>query len=434
MWYRYGDMTRFSSLLVFCSAPLFLGCDPGSGNVDFGGEGGSGGGSTVRPNPLLELPVDPPGTVEMVPPEAGELDPFEQNAALGRGMNLGNALDAPAEGAWGVTLRPYMFQVVAEAGFDSIRLPVSWSTHADEDAPYTIDPEFFERVDWAIAHALTRGLRVVLNIHHYNELYAEPEAHQPRFYALWEQLSEHYQNYPKELYFEVLNEPRSALEPLWNETLAEAFAIIRAKNPGRTVVIGGNEYNKWYTLADVVFPADDNTIATFHYYNPYCFTLQQPAGWDAGCTATPAQNWPVLYPETDADPEATEADQRARLENAMASAATWATSMNLPLYLGEFGVERGVDDPIRAEYIREVARAAERHGMSWAFWELASTMGAFSQSSLEWYPPILEALLPDDEGEPGIGGQGSGGADNGGAGESTAGVTGEGGSGGTGDA
>jgi len=407
-----SEMTRFFSLLVSCSWPLLLACDPGGGAVDSAGQGGSGGGSTVRPNPLLELPLEPPGTVEMVPPDAGELDPFEQNTALGRGMNLGNALDAPAEGDWGVRLRPYMFEVVAEAGFDSIRLPVSWSTHAELEAPYTIDPEFFDRVDWAIAHALTRGLRVVLNIHHYNELYSAPSEHQPRFYALWEQLSEHYQDYPKELYFEVLNEPRSALEPLWNDTLAEAFAIIRAKNPGRTVVVGGNEYNKWYTLADVVFPADQNTIATFHYYNPYCFTLQQPAGWDAGCTATPAQNWPVLYPETDADPEATEADQRARLENAMASAASWAASMNLPLYLGEFGVERGIEDPIRAEYIREVARAAERHGMSWAFWELASTMGAFSQSSLQWYPPILEALLPEGDPEPGSGGEGNGGSAN----------------------
>lgn len=32
-------------------------------------------------------------------------DPFAQNARLGRGMNLGNALEAPKEGDWGVTLK-----------------------------------------------------------------------------------------------------------------------------------------------------------------------------------------------------------------------------------------------------------------------------------------------------------------------------------------
>jgi endoglucanase len=29
------------------------------------------------------------------------LDPFEQNRSLGRGVNLGNALEAPSEGEWG---------------------------------------------------------------------------------------------------------------------------------------------------------------------------------------------------------------------------------------------------------------------------------------------------------------------------------------------
>ena len=31
-------------------------------------------------------------------------DPFSINSDLGRGINLGNALDAPNEGEWGVVL------------------------------------------------------------------------------------------------------------------------------------------------------------------------------------------------------------------------------------------------------------------------------------------------------------------------------------------
>jgi aryl-phospho-beta-D-glucosidase BglC (GH1 family) len=54
----------------------------------------------------------------------------EANRLLGRGINLGNALEAPQEGAWGVTLKSRYFRDIKNAGFNSVRIPISWSTHA----------------------------------------------------------------------------------------------------------------------------------------------------------------------------------------------------------------------------------------------------------------------------------------------------------------
>jgi hypothetical protein len=64
-------------------------------------------------------------------------DAFEQNVHLGRGVNLGNALEAPKEGEWGVTLREEYFHLIAEAGFDSVRIPIRWSAHAALTEPPT---------------------------------------------------------------------------------------------------------------------------------------------------------------------------------------------------------------------------------------------------------------------------------------------------------
>src|SRR5688572_7866012 len=45
-----------------------------------------------------------------------------------RGLNLGNGLDAPQEGAWGTTLSEKHFEMAASAGFDHVRLPVRFTT------------------------------------------------------------------------------------------------------------------------------------------------------------------------------------------------------------------------------------------------------------------------------------------------------------------
>src|SRR5438094_3837977 len=97
----------------------------------------------------------------------GEKDAFYFNRLLGRGINLGNALEAPKEGDWGVTLKAEYFKAIKEAGFQTVRLPVKWSAHAKAEAPYTIDAKFAERVDWAVDQALANKLNIVVNVHHY---------------------------------------------------------------------------------------------------------------------------------------------------------------------------------------------------------------------------------------------------------------------------
>src|SRR5262245_51928059 len=59
-------------------------------------------------------------------------DIFEANKRLGRGINLGNALEAPKEGEWGVKLKAEYFKTIKDAGFATVRLPVRWSNHADK--------------------------------------------------------------------------------------------------------------------------------------------------------------------------------------------------------------------------------------------------------------------------------------------------------------
>ena len=156
---------------------------------------------------------------------------------LRRGMNLGNALEAPSEGEWGVVLKKDYFRLIKEAGFDTVRIPIRWSGHAGERRPYAIDGCFWARVDWAIFNALAADLNAVINLHHYDEMIERPESQKDRFLSLWEQIAWHYRDLPDQVVFELLNEPDELTSSVWNEYLNEAIRIIRVSNPGRKIIV-----------------------------------------------------------------------------------------------------------------------------------------------------------------------------------------------------
>jgi hypothetical protein len=63
---------------------------------------------------------------------------------------------------WGLLLKEEYFDLIKEAGFDFVRLPVAWSSHADEGPPYLIKKKFFDRIDEVVGWALRKS-RVVEN-------------------------------------------------------------------------------------------------------------------------------------------------------------------------------------------------------------------------------------------------------------------------------
>jgi endoglucanase len=303
------------------------------------------------------------------------------NRALGRGINLGNALDAPLDAAWALRLRGDYFDAIKQAGFDSVRLPVAFYLHTAAEAPYTIEPGFMARVDWAINQALSRGLVVVLDNHHDVGMEKRPDDSLPRLVAVWAQLAEHFHDYPEALYFELLNEPSDALtDGEWAKDAPAVLSAVRKVDPKRTVVIGPAYWNSLDHLGALALPEDDrNIIVTFHYYVPLRFT-HQGAGWMPGADKWKGTTWTG------------DAAEQATLDHDFDKAAAWATANRRPLYLGEFGAFQAADMESRARWTRAVADAARRRGMSFAYWEFGSSFGAYDPTKLQWRAPLLEAL------------------------------------------
>lgn len=216
----------------------------------------------------------------------------EENLAIaewiGRGINLGNTLESEHEGWWDDPANENMFEDFAAAGFDSVRIPVRWclgdnpnqwaTPRAATNAPYTIPPWLLNRVEEVVDWAVTNDLVVILNSHHDHWIKTSPDTNEvARFYAICEQISDHFQHYSDEdLIFEIMNEPYHApaganlSNDLCNDLHDHVLSIIRTNNPTRYVVYSGNSYGMMH-IKDIRVPDDPYIIATFHNYDPYWF-------------------------------------------------------------------------------------------------------------------------------------------------------------------
>jgi endoglucanase len=318
------------------------------------------------------------------PLRAGEekIDGAHLNRLLGRGVNFGNALESPREGDWGLTLKEEFFDAVKKAGFNSVRIPIRWSSHAGEKPPFTIDADFFKRIDWTVEQALSRDLAVILNVHHFDEIYHDPDKNEARLLAMWKQIAERYRDRSDRLFFELLNEPMDKLnEDRWNALIPKLLDVVRASNPKRAVIVGPAQWNGLGALDKVRLPEKDrNLIVTFHYYSPFHFT-HQGAEWVTDSKKWKGTTWTG------------NAKEKEELEKDFAKAAAWAKKNDRPLFLGEFGSYQAADMESRARWTKAIRREAEKYGFSWAYWEFGAGFGAYDPAAKAWREPLLKALI-----------------------------------------
>lgn len=296
-----------------------------------------------------------------------------------RGVNLGNALEAPNEGDWGYRIEPDHLSAIAESGFDGVRLPVRWDTHMNRAG--RVAPAHMARVAEVVGWAHQQGLKVQLDIHHYAALIERPVQETRRFYALWRQIAERFADAPAGLLFEPLNEPHGAQ---WNgarlaDLQSEVLGIVRESNPTRLVVFGPGNWQNIDALDSWRPPEGENTAVSVHYYEPHSFT-HQDAEWLGDEAPSFGRQW-----GTDAD--------RAAVRQHIARAAEWGRLRGYAMQLGEFGVNGAVPIQQRATWTRTVREACEANGMGWCVWDFAGAFPVWDRARQEINPLMRDALF-----------------------------------------
>ena len=243
-------------------------------------EGCSSTGSVTSPSPSSS---STPAT-GVYAPVTGDIN--TAFAMLTHTIDYSSLDHSPVEGAWNYPLEDAGFQAIADAGFTAVRLPVRFSAHMLNTPPYTIDETFLERVDWAVNEALSHGLAVIIDNHHwgvegaadFDTIFTDPASQNARLEAIWQQVAPRYADDPEGVIFELLNEPHGNLDAVWNDYQDDLLGIVRQSNPDRAVVVSGPWWSGPFALNDLALPDDPNLIVTFHDYIPMDFT-HQGATW-----------------------------------------------------------------------------------------------------------------------------------------------------------
>ena len=311
------------------------------------------------------------------------------------GWNLGNTFDATSDTAveddlaiesyWcGITTTEATIEAVYQAGYKTLRLPVSWHNHVDEE--FTINEAWLNRVQQVADWALQRGMYVILNTHHDVEAayYYPSEEHyatsEKYITAIWSQLAERFKDYDEHLIFEGLNEPRpkgtnqewwfNSTDPVCQEgaecinKLNQAFvSTVRAsggQNAQRYLMVTpycaspeAAADTAWFRLPEDT--AENKLIVSVHAYRPYSFALELPG------TDTFA---------------ATNVSQYSEMITFMGSLYRTYVSQGIPVVIGEFGaVEKNANLQSRVDMYAYFVAAASARNIPCIVWDNCNFTG-----------------------------------------------------------
>ncbi len=280
-------------------------------------------------------------------------------------------------------------QQIASWGMDHVRLPVDYPVLEADEQPFVYRAEGLAYVDACLNWCRASGLNVVLDLHKApgfsfdsaaSALLFNDPVKQDRFIALWEMLARRYRGIGQTLTFELLNEIVLPTSEPWNRLARRALAAIRAIDPERWIVVGGNQFNMAAQLANLDLPDDPHLLYTFHLYEPLMFTHQKapwvPVAFEYNQTVEYPGECPGLleflatrqepnpYPGFMMEPRV----DRDALSRAVQPAIDFMTRTGHPLYCGEYGVIDRAPIESSLRWHRDAVGILREHGIGRAVW------------------------------------------------------------------
>jgi endoglucanase len=277
-----------------------------------------------------------------------------------------------------------LIQAVRAAGFESLRIPVSWGKVADPENDWHIRQDWLERIQEVVDWGLEAGMHVILNIHHDNVFFflegfetedgeiindASMPDHPGNIFvsSIWKQVAEHFIEYDDRLIFAAMNEPRDyggANEWSGTETVrANVNRLNQAALDAIRAAGGNNSYRiiqvptvgaSVHAMSGFVLPDDPanevNKIAwSIHAYAPYSWAHEGQGDYEG----------------------------YHLIMQVLEEVNTYAQRLGIPVIMGEWGsiyTSHGgsgqrIRDESRIQHAEDFSRVARDLGMATLWWD-----------------------------------------------------------------
>ncbi len=342
---------------------------------------------------------------------------------LKAGWNLGNTFDAMDEGS-GVPGRDYetywtgaktskeLIHALKEAGFNLIRMPVSWHNHVSGDH-YEIDAAWISRIKEVARWIADEDMYFIINVHHDNSkkyFYPDSEHYEQSekyLTAIWSQMAAAFGDFDNHCIFESMNEPRLVgseyewwLNPNVPECKDAADCINRLNQKFVDTVraAGGNNATRYLLVPGYcgspdgvinslfVLPtdsADNRIMIEVHAYTPYNYALNRN------------------NPDCSFDLE-TDKGKKSEISSFMNNLYTKYIANGIPVLIDEFGALQKNKDDLqgRVNFAAYYTASASIRGITCVWWDNhafsgnGERFGLINRNKVTWvYPEIAIAIL-----------------------------------------
>lgn len=331
------------------------------------------------------------------------------NTSIKMGMNIWNTMEAPGgETGWGnPAITQSLIDTLKKAGFNAIRIPCGyWNQGHVDKKTGKIDDAWLNRIKEVVQYCVNAGMYVEINRHHDNAGYkdntgngiddpklsgAKLDTAKALHKALWEQIATKLRDFDEHVMFASYNEPNATDLPSatvlhdLHQIFIDAVRSTGGKNAYRTLVLQAPSTSldlMNYFSPDAIpglpkDPAPNRLILEFHYYSPANFCiLGDDASWGKEWRYWGKNLHSLTDPEHNSNPDYEE----AYMERNMQWAKKSFVDKNIPVLVGEFGVEYHANDlaghpadsilslTSTAHFFGHMVRTARANGLSPFLW------------------------------------------------------------------
>ena len=355
--------------------------------VDVTQAAGEKNGESGGDEPIVPFPPEGPGSDLYAP--------WDMLNKFGLGWNLGNHMDAHSNGvsgetAWGNSKATQAtFDKIKAAGFQTVRIPVTWMGHIGEAPEYKIEEAWLNRVAELVGYAEKAGLNAIVNMHHdgadskywlnIKGAAGNAETHAQilaQIEAMWTQIAEKFKDKGDFLAFEAFNEIHDGgwgwganredggkqykCLNEWNQKFVDAVRATGGNNVTRILGIPAYCTNVDIAVENFVMPQDAverRLMISVHSYDPYDYALAaKKSEW--GHTADSAKK--------------VAGDNEKEIRTIFQKIYVNFIEKGIPVYMGEFGcVNRATEreQAFQQYYLKYFTKAAKSYGVPCFIWD-----------------------------------------------------------------